>query len=298
LKFENLIPTVLFTLVAMLPPAVYAQATASTPDFSGLWSRATFGFESPETGNGPIRNLMRQSDGTEDRSRTVGDFRNPILQPEAAAALKRNGEISLSGSDYATPNNQCRPMAPPYILRVQGMQMLQQRDRVTLIYVQDHQFREVRLNQPHPAHVTPSWHGDSVGHYEGDTLIVDTIGVKVGPVAMVDTYGTPFSENLHVVERYRLVEYRDAQRALERELMEYGPPVTEQAVAIDKDYRGKGLQVEFSVADSNVFTMPWSASVTYLRARDGWVENVCSENIHEYYASRDADVPQAMTPDF
>ena len=90
MKFENLTPTVLFTLVAMLPSAVYAQATASTPDFSGLWSRATFGFEPPETGNGPIRNLMRQSDGTEDRSRTVGDFRDPILQPEAAAALKRN----------------------------------------------------------------------------------------------------------------------------------------------------------------------------------------------------------------
>ena len=168
-------------------------------------------------------------------------------------------------------------MASPYILRVQGMQVLQQRDRVTLTYVQDHQFREVRLNQPHPADVAPSWHGDLVGHYQGDTLIVDTIGVKVGPAAMVDTYGTPFSENLHVVERYRLVDYGDAQRALERGLREYGPPVTEQAVAIDRDYRGKGLQVQFSVEDRDVFTMPWSATVTYLRARDSWVENVCSE---------------------
>jgi hypothetical protein len=297
LKFE-FANCVLLSLLGVLVPVLSGKALAATPDFSGLWSRVTFGFEPPETGNGPIRNLMRQSDGTEDRSRTVGDFHNPMLRPGAAAVLKRNGEIALSGSDYPTPNNQCRPMASPYILRVQGMQMLQQRDRVILLYVQDHQFREVRLNQPHPAFVTPSWHGDSVGHYEGDTLIVDTIGVKLGPAAMVDTYGTPFSENLHVVERYRLVDYADAQRALERGLKEYGPPVTEQAIAIDKDYRGKGLQVEFSVEDRTVLKMPWSATVTYLRARTGWVENVCSENIHEYYASRDADVPQAMKPDF
>jgi len=297
LKFE-FANCVLLSLLGVLVPVLSGKALAATPDFSGLWSRVTFGFEPPETGNGPIRNLMRQSDGTDDRSRTVGDFHNPMLRPGAAAVLKRNGEIALSGADYPTPNNQCRPMASPYILRVQGMQMLQQRDSVILLYVQDHQFREVRLNQPHPAFVTPSWHGDSVGHYEGDTLIVDTIGVKLGPAAMVDTYGTPFSENLHVVERYRLVDYADAQRALERGLKEYGPPVTEQAIAIDKDYRGKGLQVEFSVEDRTVLKMPWSATVTYFRARTGWVENVCSENIHEYYASRDADVPQAMKPDF
>ena len=41
-----------------------------------------------------------------------------------------------------------------------------------------------RRNQPHPAQVTPSWYGDSVGHYEGDTLVIDTVGVKTGPLAM------------------------------------------------------------------------------------------------------------------
>src|SRR6185437_9763527 len=105
---KTLSVTALFTFVEMLPAAVYAQSPAAIPDFSGLWARATFGFEPPETGNGPIRNLMRQSDGTEDRSRTVGDFRDPNLKPKAAAVLKRNGETALSGSDYPTPNNQCR----------------------------------------------------------------------------------------------------------------------------------------------------------------------------------------------
>ena len=75
----------------------------------------------------------------------------------------------------------------------------------------------MRLNQPHPARVTPSWYGDSVGHYEGDTLVIDTVGVKADrPFAMVDMYGTPFSPAMHVVERYRLIDYSDAKGAIER----------------------------------------------------------------------------------
>lgn len=296
--FAFLLTVLVASSAVLRPSSGVEQAVADHPDFSGLWSRTTFGFEPSEMGSGPIRNLMRQPDGSEDRSRTVGDFNNPILTPYASAVVKRDGEIARSGLDYATPNNQCRPMASPYILRVQGMEMLQQPDRVTIIYVQDHQFRTVRLNQRHPAHVVASWHGDFVGHYEGGTLVVDTIGVKVGPASMLDTYGTPYSEALHVVERYRLVNYAEAKRAQERGIKEYGPPVTAQAVTIDPDYRGMGLQVRFTVDDPKSFTSAWSAAATYLRARDGWVENVCAENIHEYYAAHDADVPQAMTADF
>jgi hypothetical protein len=285
-------------LVLLSLPINAAQAPSTVPDFSGFWSRATFGFEPPEHGAGPIRNLMRGPGGVEDRSRTVGDYRSPILKPDAAAVVKRNGDIALSGADYPTPNNQCRPMVSPYILRVQGLEILQQRDRITLIYATDHQFRTVRLNQRHPAGLKPSWFGDSVGHYEGDTLVVDTVGAKVGPAAMVDTYGTPFSAALHVVERYRLIDHEFAMQAQQRGLKEYGPPVTGQAVAIDPNDRSRGLQVSFSVEDRNVFRTGWSASATYLRAATGWVENVCAENIHEYYAARDADVPRAATPDF
>jgi hypothetical protein len=60
-----------------------------------------------------------------------------------------------------------------------------------IIYSSDHEIRRVRMNQPHSVPVTPSWYGDSVGHYEGDTLVIDTVGVKIGPFAMVDFYGTP-----------------------------------------------------------------------------------------------------------
>jgi hypothetical protein len=74
------------------------------------------------------------------------------------------------------------------------MQMLQQADKITVLYSDpDHAFRQVRLNQSHSQRVTPSWYGDSVGHYEGNTLVIDTVGVNVGRYSMVDTYGTPFT---------------------------------------------------------------------------------------------------------
>ena len=80
------------------------------------------------------------------------------------------------------------------------------------------------MNQAHPSHVKPSWYGDSVGHFEGDTLVVDTVGFKVGPVSMADRFGTPHTEALHVVERYQLVDYEAAKEGLERDARENQMP--------------------------------------------------------------------------
>jgi transketolase len=77
------------------------------------------------------------------------------------------------------------------------------RDEVTLLYLSDHQVRHVRMNRPHSAQPVPTWQGESVGHYEGDALVIDTIGQKVGPLAMVDRFGTPYSAALHVIEQPR-----------------------------------------------------------------------------------------------
>ena len=59
----------------------------------------------------------------------------------------------------------------PFVLWNLGMQMIQQPSRITIPYANDYAYRQVRLNQTHPANVAPSWYGDSVGHYEGDTLL-------------------------------------------------------------------------------------------------------------------------------
>src|SRR5262249_58934046 len=96
-------------------------------------------------------------------------------------------------------------------------QVLQQSCKSVFLHNYDHQFRYVRLNEPHPTHVTPTWYGDSVGHYEGDTLVIDTVGIKVGPFATVDWYGTPHTEALHVVERYRLVGFEAAKEGWGRD---------------------------------------------------------------------------------
>ena len=135
--------------------------------------------------------------------------------------MKRHGEISLAGKGYPTPSNQCWPQGVPYIFWDFLLQMIQQPDKITMIYRHGNEVRRVRMNEPHPAQVTPSWYGDSVGHYEGDTLVIDTVGVKTDrPYAMIDLFGTPYTKALHVVERYRLRDYDDVKDAIKRNIKE------------------------------------------------------------------------------
>jgi hypothetical protein len=271
------------------------QRAASIPDFSGVWRHPSLpGFEPPASGPGPVTNRSRRN-GVSNYDQLVGDYTNPILKPHAAEIVKKFGEISLAHVTYPSPANQCWPEPVPYIYKNFGMQMLQQPHQITIIYDEDHEFRRVRMNQPHPAQVTPSWHGDSVGHYDGDTLVIDTVGTRTDrPFAMIDLYGTPYTKALHVVERYRLLDYEAAKDGLERDAKEnFRPPVD-----IDRSYRGKYLQIHFTVEDEGVFTTPWSATITYGRGSGTWQEVVCAENTHEYYYNKDSDVPTADKPDF
>jgi hypothetical protein len=275
------------------------QSAASIPDFSGIWGHPYFpGFEPPASGPGPVTNKSRLRNGASNPRLLVGDYSNPILKPQAAEIVKRHGEMELSGG-APNPHNQCWPQVVPFVFYNFGMQMLQQPRQITILYSQDHEVRHVRMNQPHLAPVTPSWHGDSVGHYEGDTLVVDTVGVKIGRFSMVDMYGTPYTERMHVVERYRLIDYEAAKEALERSAKDnfrFPPGLT--ALDFDPNYKGKHLQLQFTVEDEGVFTMPWSATITYGRPLGEWPEYVCAENPHEYYAGKDTAVPRSDKPDF
>ena len=302
---------------AVVPAFGQTAGPAAIPDFSGIWSHPSFpGFEPPASGPGPVVNKSRRPQGADvagrvlpaknnilvsNPARLVGDYTNPILKPRAAEAVKRKGEMELAGIVGPTPTIQCWPEPVPYIFNGVAMQMLQQPDKIIFLYPNDHQVRYVRMNQSHPAQVMPSWYGDSVGRYEGDTLVIDTVGVKVGPFAMVDFYGTPYTEALHVVERYRLLDYEAAREGLERDARENRrPPLGADAgAAPDYSYRGKHLQLQFTVEDDGVFTMPWSATITYRRARETWREVACAENTQELrLAGRDKAVPHADKPDF
>src|SRR5437016_5658546 len=274
------------------------QSAASIPDFSGRWGRNAFNFEPVEGGPKPVVNLARMPDGTSNIGQLVGDFRNPILKPGAAEIVKKKGEISVSGHAYPDASNQCRPYNPPFTLAMQlGLEILPKKDGVTIIYDQDDQVRRVRLNASHPAKLTPSPMGDSVGHYEGDTLVVDTIGIKPGPYAMVDRYGSPVTEGLHVVERYRLIEGAVAKAAQERYEKTEGR-LNAAPRLLDPDITKKALQVTVTVEDPNVFTTPWSGTVTYRRESPNmtWLEQICAENPNEYYAGRWIGLPKADKP--
>src|SRR5262249_40111911 len=157
-----------------------------------------------------------------------------------------------------TPTNQCWPAPPPYVLNHMEIQILQRPDRVLILYLLDHQVRHIYLNATHSTPIKRSWYGESVGRYEGDTLVVDTVGVKAAPFPRADDYGTPNSENLHVVERYRLIDGQMAKAAMERNERENGSvPPDAEGIVIDPSDTGKGLQIQVTVEDEGVFTTQW-----------------------------------------
>jgi hypothetical protein len=294
-QWRNLLLLVILATAAATSGVAEA---APIPNLSGQYNhRGIPGFEPLAAGPTSLVNLRRREGNVSNNRQLVGDYRNPILKPETAEIVKKFGEMSLDHYGYSNPRNQCWPGGVPFEFTNNIIQILQKPNEILILYNGDHQIRHVRMNQSHPARVTPSWYGDSVGHYEGDTLVVDTVGVRVGPYAMIDWYGTPHSPALHVVERYRLMDYAAAKEGLERSAKENFIP----------DYRGTSnetstyLQLLFTVEDPAVFTTPWSATITYERqnpATGEWDEDVCAENPRKYGTEKDVAVPTAEKQDF
>ena len=301
----------------VIPTSGVTDGAASIPDFSRVWMHPAFPwFEPPASGPGPVTNRSRWPqrpgdasgsvalpplppgvEGVSDYDQLVGDYTNPILQPWAAAVVKKFGEKSLAGIVYGNPSNQCWPMPMPFIFKQFMVQIIQQPNKVVIIYTMPNtELRQVRLNDHHPEPLTPSWYGDSVGHYEGDTLVIDTVGVKTDrPYAMIDLFGTPYTKSLHIVERYRLREYDEVKDAIDRNKKENWL----LAGDVFSNHRGKFLQLHLTIEDAGVFTTPWTATLTYVPGPPDLSENVCAENVHQYYYDRsDTDVPRAEKPDF
>lgn len=102
-----------------------------------------------------------------------------------------------------------------------------------------------------------------VGHYEGDTLVIDTIALN--DKTFVDNFRTPHTEKLHVVERLRLVD------------------------------GGKVLEATMRVEDPDAFNEPWSWMQRYDRVQAPMTEQVCAENNQHLF---DYGIPEAQKPDF
>lgn len=301
-------------MAALALPAI-ANGQNAIPDFSGVWGRSVFNFEpTGAAGPQPLRNLRRAGALASepvvvgDPVPLVGDYMNPILRPEAAAVVKQRGEMSTAGHDFPDPSNQCATQSAPYLFTIQlGMQLLQRKDDVVILYNNNQQVRHVRLNSAHPRNLKPTTTGDSIGHYEGDTLVVDTVGIKVMPWTTADRFGTPQSDMMHVTERYRLISMSEARDALMQQEKRDGCVCGGEgrsaftrpngAARIDDRY-DNGLRVEVRVEDPKVFTTPWTGNVTYTHVMRPWAEGVCAENNTDVLHQGFEHVPTALQPDF
>jgi hypothetical protein len=289
---------------AALP--VLAASSSATPDFTGTWARNSFNLEMPASGPGPIRNLRRVGKDAStpttaggDPIPLVGDYRDPILKPHTAEIVKQMGERSVSGHDIPDPSNQCWTYSPPYVLGMQQrVTVLQSKREVTLVYSQDVQVRHIRLNETHPANLKPSPMGHSVGHYEGDALVVDTVAIELGPYTMVDRFGAPQSKDMHVIERYRLISAKDAMAAQERHEQTAGRLGGVQGNNSFVPGAQQGLQVHVTIDDPNTYTAKWSGDVTYRLTADPFDERICAEAASQGPLHGIENPPVAGKPDF
>jgi hypothetical protein len=259
-----------------------AAADGAAPDLfvnsDTGWLPVGDDFLPPPSGPGPVtfdKHHPYVDNGAARRTRTqptyrVADLSNPILQPWAVEQMRKANEEVLAGKVPFRPRESCYPGGVPGFLvynLVFPNRFLQTAKEVTIINPGGPELRRVYLNVPHSAHVTPSWYGESIGHYEGtDTMVVDTIGVTTK--AFIDNYRTPHTDRLHVVERFKLT----------------GSDMLEVLVTID---------------DPGAFNMPWSAIQRFKRVQAGPMEEaVCAENNVNPFNFEVVPIPQADKPDF
>jgi hypothetical protein len=201
----------------------------------------------------------------------VADLTNPILLPWTIPSMKKANDDVLAGKVPFRARERCWPVGVPgfnaYSL-VEPFYFYQTSDKVVVINQGGPEIRRVYLNVSHSKDVKPSWYGESVGHYEnGDTLVIDTIGIS--PKSYVDNYRTPHTDQLHVVERWKL-----------------SPD-------------GQTVDVSIFVEDPGAFTMPWSAVQRWRRAEEGPLQPVvCNENNGDFFNQGLVPLPEAAHPDF
>ena len=136
----------------------------------------------------------------------IGDINNPNLTQFAKDSLKKTNDEVLAGKPMWSRSARCWATGVPAFLLTpaQPMFFIQTPQQVRMLAQHDGDVRRVYMNVSHSANLKPSWYGESVGRYEGDTLVIDTVGFN--DRTFVDNFRTPHSEKLHLVERLRLVE--------------------------------------------------------------------------------------------
>ncbi len=128
------------------------------------------------------------------------------------------------------------------------MQIIHLPGQVMMVFEYDHFVRFIDLERrQHPKDLNPSWMGDSIGHWEGDTLVVDTVGLN--DKTWLDQVGHPHSEALHVIERFRRPDHDT-------------------------------LMDDITIDDPKAYAKPWTGQQIFALKR-GWhlLEYICEDNM-------------------
>jgi hypothetical protein len=259
---------------AALP--AWAQQAKGVPDFSsgnagwismgGEWIPLP-GSPRPVTFD-PAHPYVPNNTGRQPTFR-VADLNNPNLTQFAKDGLKKSNDEVLAGKAMYSREARCWATGVPvYLLNpAQPTFFLQSPEKVVMIWQMDQQIRHVYLNVPHSENPNPSWYGESVGRYEDDALVIDTIGQTTK--TFVDNYRTPHSEKLHVVERYHLME------------------------------DGKTLQAEITIEDPATFIEPLRVLHKWRRVQATLTESRCADGEMRNPFKQDVEpIPVAGKPDF
>jgi hypothetical protein len=254
-----------------LPTAAQQKATPNfSPDpkvgWIGMGEFRPVPGRVPPVANDPKYPFVPNGQGRQPTYR-IADLNNPNLKPWVKEVMKKDNDEVLAGKIAFTPSQSCMPAGVPGFLALGGNQnpywFLQTAKEVVIMRAADSQARRVYLDVPHSANPKPSWYGESVGHYEGDTLVIDTIGLNTK--TYVDNYRTPHTEKLRVTERWRMVD------------------------------DSKAMEATFTVDDPDAFYEPWSAMRRFRRAAQEFGEDICAENNQHLF---DYKIPVATKPDF
>jgi hypothetical protein len=261
-------------VTAALTGAVAAQT--SPPDFSSNqvgWLTFRLEYQKGPGGPTPLRNdpahpRLGNLDAAKNGGQPtyfVADLNHPNLKPWVVERMKKDNAEVIAGKIAFTPHSSCMPAGVTgfHLYGFQPTYFIQTPKEVVMMFSGDQQVRHVYLDVPHSPAPKPSWYGESVGRYEGDTLVIDTVALN--DKTFVDLFRTPHTDKLHVVERLRLID------------------------------DGKVLEAKITADDTGAFNEPWSWVQHYDRVREPMREQVCAENNQHLF---DYHIPEAAKPDF
>ena len=216
------------------PPTAPAASAVDPGDLGGVW----------------IISGYKGSQGSTARQRVLMtiDGKMPPLQPWAAQLLEKRIKDSDDGDPFANTVTNCLPGGVPEMMfgGPTPIEILPMKNQVVILLEELDLYRHIYLNESHPKVLDPGYMGHSVGHWEGDTLVVDTIGLN--DKTTLDGPGMPHSEQMHIVERFRRT----------------GRDTMDLVVTID---------------DPKTFTAPWTTKVVYRYAPTTRLnEYVCENN--------------------